>query len=168
MEYFYISQDKRYRNGPEVSHFYDKYYPNLFTPKECHRIPDKNVVYCESEKAVDMLDVISGPVFFISEAVKKVFYAYDDAICFKLFFLLNTFTDQGGLYYTPILSEIDCLERNRLDSKLYLNSKKLTGQCICRASGNQFKSGLVVNLEVAESLLRRKLKGINYQRLEVE
>lgn len=169
MEYFYISQDKRYRNAPEINHFYDRYYPNLFNPTESYRIPEKNVVYCQSEKNVDMVDIISGPVFFVSEEVKKVFSAYDDTICFKLFFLLNTVADQGQLYYVPILPEFDCL---KLDKKmrgpqLYLDSRKMEGRYICRVQGKEYNGGLVVNKEVAESLLRRRLKGISYRRLEV-
>lgn len=168
MEYFYISQDKRYRNSPEIYHFYDKYYPNLFTPEGFHQIPDKNIIYCENKKTMDMIDIISGPVIFISEAVKKVFYAYDDTICFKLFFLLNINTDQADLYYTSILPKIDCLKRNKIDDKLYLNDREIAGQYIFKASGEPFKNGIIVNMEVAESLLRRNLKGFNYQRLEVQ
>ena len=45
MEYFYISQDKRYKNPPSIVNFYDRFYPNLFCVEQEHRIPDKNVVY---------------------------------------------------------------------------------------------------------------------------
>ncbi len=39
---------------------------------------------------------------------------------------------------------------------------------LLKANKEEFRNGLIINMMVAESLLRRRLKGICYQRLEVE
>lgn len=166
-EYFLISQDKRYRNTPVIGQFFERYYPNLFCPKECSKIPDRNVVYAQSEKKTDFIDILSGPICLVSEAMKRVLEAYDDTICFKMFFVLNTLADQGELYYAPILPEIDCIQPEvKGVDKLMIDLVKAADTCIFRAYGDSFRNKLVINLEVAESLLRREFKGIHYQRLE--
>lgn len=168
MEYFLISQDKRYRNPPVINHFFDRFQPNLFYPGGSDHIPEKNIVYAQSEKNLDFIDMISGPVCLVSEPVKQVLEAYDDTIIFKMFFILNTLADQGNLYYAPIMPKIDCIKSagSGRDAKLMIDCEKASDLCICRDCKDAFRNGLVVNLEVAESLLRRKFKGINYQRLE--
>lgn len=167
MELFLIKQDKRYRNPPVINNFFDRFYPNLFCPEECYRIPDKNLVYAQSEKKLDLIDMISGPVCLVSEPVKRVLEAYDDTIIFKMFFILNTLADQGNLYYAPVVPKIDCIKPvgRGVDAKLTVDYEKVP-ECICRDGKDSFRHGLVVNLEVVESLLRRKFKGISYQRLE--
>lgn len=167
MEYFLISQDKQYRNTPVIGQFFERFCPNLFCPEGCFGIPERNVVYAQSQKKLDFIDILSGPILLVSEPVKKVLEAYDDTICFKMFFVLNTLADQGELYYAPILPQIDCIKTEVMgEHKQMVDLVKVADSCIFLAYGDSFRNKLVINLEVAESLLRREFKGIHYQRLE--
>ena len=168
MEFFLIGQDRRYKNPPVLYDFVQRFYPNLFCPEECRRIPDKNVVYAQSERPLDFLDVISGPVCLVSETVKRVLQAYDDTIVFKMFFIFNTLADEGAPYYAPVLPKLDCIrqEGRGREASLAIDCKKTGRSYVCRDGGDAFRNRLIVNLDVAESLLRRDLKGIAYQRLE--
>ncbi len=51
-------------------------------------------------------------------------------------------------------------------ASLVIDCKKTGRSYVCRDGGDAFRNRLIVNLDVAESLLRRDLKGIAYQRLE--
>ena len=170
MEYFYICQDKRYKNPPRIQNFYDQYYPNLFCPEHHDKIKDKNVVYANSRQPVEFIDLISGPVLLVSEAMYQVLLAYED-ITFKMFFILNVFTGQGEVYYAVIMEKTDCLRTEKINGEkgLILKKEKIKEEkSLLKANKEEFRNGLIINMMVAESLLRRRLKGICYQRLEVE
>lgn len=169
MEYFYISQDKRFVHAPYIKNFYDRYQPNLFCPEHIHRIPDKNVVYTKPTAMTDHVDILSGPILLISQQMRRVLDAYDD-LAYKMFFILDLSTDQGDIYYAPILAKESCLRIKEVDGKKHLlfNKNQKTEKSIRRPDKEEFRGGLVIDMMVAESLLRRRLKGIDYQRLEVE
>lgn len=169
MEYFYIYQDKRYIKAPYIENFYSSYSPNLFCPEQSDRIKDKNVVYSKPSDASEFIDFLSGPILLISEQMKRVLDAYDD-ITYKMFFILDLSSDQGEIYHAPLLPKVNCLRAEKEESKtrLILNEIKMEGRSIVKPDKDQFRGGLVIDMMVAESLLRRGIKGIHYQRLEVE
>lgn len=169
MEYFYISQDKRYIKAPYIEDFYSSYSPNLFCPEHSDRLRDKNVVYTKPSDPSEYIDFLSGPILLISEQLKRVLEAYDD-ITYKMFFILDLSSDQGEIYHAPLLPKVDCLRAEKVanNTRLILNKIKVSGRSIVKPAKDQWRGGLVIDMMVAESLLRRRLKGIHYQRLEVE
>lgn len=169
MEYFYISRDRRYRDTPYIQDFHLKYHRYQFCPEKSHKIQERNVVYSQSEKVLAYTDILSGPVFLVSEQVKRVMEAYEDGICFKMFYILNTLADQGRTYYAPILPAVRCLREGKEggQTRLVLDHSLVEGRHICQAEGEAYWGGLIISLAVTESLLRRRLLGIHYQRLEV-
>lgn len=170
MEYFFISQDRKYKNTPAIQDFYEHFSPNLFCLESGGRIPERNIVYAQSRTKLDFVDVLSGPVLLVSDLIKRVMEAYDEALEFKMFFILNTLGDQGELYYAPLLKRIrhvELSERGRNTVWGYELSQ-IEQQPICQISAELLSKGMVANLEIAESLLRRGCKGIHYQRMEVK
>ncbi len=169
MEYFYISQDKQYMNTPYIENFYKYYYPNMFCPEQSDRIPDNNVVYTKRAGVSEYIDLLSAPILLVSLRMKRVLEAYDDLL-YKMFFILNLSSDQGEIYYAPIVEKEDCLKIKKEAGKtcLVLSESKAAGKSILKPAKVEFRGGLVIDMMVAESLLRRELRGIHYQRLEVE
>lgn len=169
MDYFWIRQDERYLYLPRIRHFITKYKRSDFTIENAHKISERNVVFVDSEKLLDYVDVIDRQLFLISEGVREVFEMYDPSITYKTFCLLNNARMELKLYYSPIIPQIDGTtepnrfrEGRRTGMQLILLRERLN-RPILRVN-ELSPDGVVIRLDVAESLLRRGLYKMNLTR----
>lgn len=177
MNYFILSQDRRYtRRLPTIEKFNQLAMRNDFTRENSKKIEDINVVQASSPEPLDYIDLMDHQVFIVSKEVKKIFLMYEPSIYFKMFCMLNNKVNDGqtGEYYAPIFREIDCVSPKsefNLDKshikKLVLFKRKISHFPIFRISKIK-KETIIVRLDVAESLLRRKLRGLNFEPVEVQ
>lgn len=171
MEYFWLKQDKRYVDVPHIHRFAGTYRRSDFTVEHAYKIADRNVVFVNSEHRLDYTDVIDRQIFLVSEDVKSVFKIYDLSITFKTFCLLDNVHMDLKLYYAPIIPLIDgtdeperfCQEGRR-DREPVIRRAYLKSRPIVRLRDLP-PDGVVIRLDVAESLLRRGLFRADMARL---
>lgn len=77
MEYFWIRQDNRYIHTPIIKDFYQTMRRQNFVTDKAYRIPDYNVVFCDTDKEWDRIDVLDCQVFLVSDLVRHVFCMYE-------------------------------------------------------------------------------------------
>lgn len=176
MDYFLLRQDQRYRQVPSMENFYDLARRKDFTIHNCHKIKDINLARASSPDSLDYIDILDRHVYLVSKEVKKVFLLYDPSLQFKMFCLLNQRVEGGeaGEYYAPIFPEVDCVSPKsefNLDKshikRLVLFKRKIAHFPLFRVA-NINKESMIVRLDVLESLLRRKLRGLLFSPVEVE
>lgn len=85
MDYFCIRQDQRYRYTPVIQNFYSTFMRKDFMEDNGVRIPDKNVVFSNSAKEHDRVDILDSQMFAVSRPVKDVFRIYIPSMKFKQF-----------------------------------------------------------------------------------
>ncbi len=139
-----------------------------------HKIDDVIIFQVTAEERCEYLDVLDKQLFLISEKMMKIICKYDTDIVFKILPLIDSKRHTQENYYLPIFEDIEALDEksefnlNRtIVKKIVLNKKKIEGKKIFRIKESE-KTLIVVRLDVAESLLRRKPRGISLERLEVE
>ncbi len=173
MDYFWIQRDKRYSNLPRIRQFIIRYRASDFTVEGAHRIKDRNVVFVDSEMSLDYADVIDGQVFLISEGVKNVFQMYDPSISYKTFCLLNNVCMDLKMYYAPIMPISDGTDfssdfnKKRDRRTLPALKQEYLKRPIMRIR-ELAPDGVIIRLDVAESLLRRGLYKMNLTRMVIE
>lgn len=177
MEYFRLSQDRRYSsNIPNIQNFLKIGMRLDFTMKNHHKIKAVNTVIASAPEPLDYIDILDMQVFLVGKELKKVFLLYDPSMQFKMFCLLNQKVKEGetGEYYAPIFREIDCVSpkstHNRDKShfeKMVLFERKISHFPIFRV-GNVKMEAVIVRLDVMESLMRRKLRGMKFEQVEVD
>lgn len=174
MDYFILTQDKRYRRVPTLHGLNQPVMHRDLKPGSAYKIADVGVYFSNSEYPQDYIDIMDHQLFMVSRDMKKVFQMYDPSMRFKLFCVLNRKTNEMGEYYAPIFREIDCVSENsqfNLDKSfikhLVLHRSMIGEQSIFRVSGLR-KETVIIRLDVAESLLRRKLRGISLNRVGLE
>ncbi len=161
MEYFWIQQDNRYLHIPMIQGFYQNMRRQDFMMDRAYKIPDRNVAFCDTEQEWDCIDIVDRQVFLVSEMVRQVFSMYEKRISYKFFCCLNNRTGAYINYYAPIIPQLDCLAEKR---SIRLKKEKIGDSSIFRVK-NAEKEMVVVRLDVAESLLRRNVKGIVWNRM---
>lgn len=176
MKYFLLSQDRDYKRIPQIKNFNAIAMRKDFTPENCKRIKDINVVDVSSADPINYIDLLDMQAYLVSAKIKKVLMMYDASLRFKMFCLLNKAVNGGenGEYYAPIFRRIDCmspsskcnLDKSHIE-KMVLYKDKISHApffCVDRIK----KEAVVVRLDVGESLLRRELRGLKFEKIEVE
>ncbi len=170
MDYFWIQRDKRYTRLPRIRQFITRYRASDFTVEGAHRIGKRNVVFVDSELPLDYGDVIDGQVFLVSEGVKNVFQMYDSSIAFKTFCLLDNVRMDLHMYYAPLLPVTDGTDpadrpdRRQNRGQLPILKPEYLNRPVMRIR-ELAPDGVVVRLDVAESLLRRGLHKMGMTRM---
>jgi hypothetical protein len=171
-EYFLLSQDRRYTLTPRIiglSYVLDR---RDVSPGNMHRLPKRVIVKAESQKEYDCPDVLDAGLFLVSDGVMDVFLLYDKRLPYRPAVLLCGETVQMK-YNLPVFGEAECLhgdsERNVYNrtvvKKIVLARDALGNRSVFRIAGTYYRH-IVIRLDVAESLLRRKTRGIALYGLE--
>ncbi|WP_252232816.1 DUF1629 domain-containing protein [Clostridium sp. ZBS15] len=174
MDYFLLKQDERYTNTPRLKDMFHKINTKDINRLNAHKIDDVIIFQVTAEERCEYLDVLDKQLFLISEKMMKIICKYDTDIVFKILPLIDSKQHTQENYYLPIFEDIEALDEksefnlNRtIVKKIVLNKKKIEGKKIFRIKESE-KTLIVVRLDVAESLIRRKPRGISLEKLEIE
>ncbi|MBY6837975.1 hypothetical protein FDG50_12585 [Clostridium botulinum] len=171
---FLLKQDERYTNTPRLKDMFHKINTRNIDRLNAHKIDDVIIFQVTAEERCEYLDVLDKQLFLISEKMMKIICKYDTDIVFKILPLIDSKRHTQENYYLPIFEDIEALDEKSefnlnktIVKNIVLNKKKIEGKKIFRIKESE-KTLVVVRLDVAESLLRRKPRGISLERLEVE
>ena len=126
--------------------------------------PQRNNVY---------VDFIARPLPLISDPLKELFEKYQADIFFKPVVLFDPQWEDQILYWIMIPESVGCLSqasqfnRNGAVEKIVIDSKRAAGANIFKIA-ETVEPTIVVNLAVAESILRRDFIGIDLKKVEVD
>ena len=173
MEYFMLSQKQNIPNAIELNLKTDSSYKRrqIVEKQYADDVNDVSIVYTKDKKISFYSDVIDIPTFLVSEKVKEVFLNYDDNIIVKCVILSGENSDTQKVYWMPLMDSIDCMSsetefyKDGSLKKLVLDKTKIEGKKIFRVA-NLKEYPVIIHLDVAESLLRRFLSGIDIIKVE--
>lgn len=174
MEYFILSQKQNIPNTIKLNLKTDNGYERrqMIEKQYADDVNDVSIVYTKDKKMSFYADVIDTPTFLISEKVKEVFVNYDDSIIVKCVILSGENSDTKKVYWMPLMDCIDCMSpetefyKDGSLKKLVLDKAKIEGKKIFRVA-NLKEYPVIINLDMAESLLRRFLSGIEMTKVKV-
>lgn len=163
MDYFRVMQDERFLNTPRITNIQDIVIKRRdVTIDNADKIQDINIGFDRSKDEPDFPDILDRQLFMINEKVKEVFELYDPALQFKTICILNNPTGTSCLYYIPLFREVDCLVEEQKNSVKQRQAKQLAviesqihPFSIVKAKADA--DIILIRLDVAESLLRRKI-----------
>lgn len=172
MDYFILKQDSRYRYVPMIKHIQRKIDKKLIHEDRAHELDDLLIVHAEEKEHVNHLDIIDQQVFLVSEKMRDILAKYKEDLLFKVVCMMEK--DKQTLYYLPIFEEVDCLSR---ETSYNMNKSAITHMVLCEeAIGRRplfklaydYETYIIVRLDLAESILRRRMKGIQLIPIQVE
>ena len=160
--YFEIEQDKRIRNRFQFRDI-ESAVREEFEPEEVGQIQDRDSIYP---------DVIDAPVFLVSDSLKKLLSAYDPEVIYRRVALNQVEERIQKKYWLLLTEKIDCLDgsseqyANGWDKRIVLNREQIGRRRVFKVRDIRVPR-VFVNLEVAESILRRNFEGILLRPVEV-
>lgn len=118
-------------------------------------------------------DIIDRPVFLVSDEIKRVLELYDNSLIFKNVILTDIIYKIQKVYWLVLMEKISCLS-NKAEfdkasniKKIVLDSKKTEDKKMFLIAGIR-EVRVVINLDIAESLLRRFFLGVNLEEVGVD
>ncbi|WCN36416.1 serine protease [Aneurinibacillus uraniidurans] len=162
MRYFRIVQDERV--------------PNAVEPVGISQImeeKDPPVVQIPVRESGEFVDFIERPLPILSDRMKRVVTMHDPYVPVKLVVLVDRNEGKQEVYWHVMPPHVECLSaksefhRDGTVKRLVLEEEPIKGYPMFTIAGIRERS-IVVNLTVAESLLRRECLGIRLKRVELE
>lgn len=165
MEYFILRQDQSIQNP--------------IIPLKTGEAFDDDFVYSsvfaevvEKENAL-YLDYLDKPQRIVSDDLKKLLVKYEDNIDFTAIVFTDVKKGTQRLYWLIDIVKKNCISHETtytpdgLIKELVINPKKVELDCIFQVDTDK-ESFTIVNLDVAESMLRRPFLGFQLQRVRLE
>jgi hypothetical protein len=174
MEYFILGQDKRITNAVKPIGVSELVAKTGFTTRNWGALDDlPTQVNIAQKDYQEYVDFIANPLPLISDKLKQLFQKFDPDIFFKPVLLADQKQIRQNLYWLMVPQNCDCLSsdsefhKNLTIKRLIIDSKKASGKWIFKIAGIM-EAYIFVNLGVAESMLRRDFKGIEFKNVETE
>ncbi|MCL2611351.1 MAG: hypothetical protein FWE02_06715 [Defluviitaleaceae bacterium] len=143
MRYFIIEKDPIYITSPVITGWRNQF-------NKVEEIKDRSVFHIKSNKETVFTDIISSPFLLFSDEVFKIIRQYERTIKSKIIALVDLENSTNAIYHLPI--NIEIIE----------NTKDIKDKAIFYVE-NEEKTKIIINLDLAESILRRNLKGFEFK-----
>lgn len=174
MEYYLI---KQYAAAPVVPVLLEREkYRYLLDKENYDSMPANSIGYYEYGTGAEFPGVMKHPTFMVNKTIRDVFAMYDDSICFKSIVLLPNAIDKSAeaseKYYIPNLKRHECMDESAevlpdgTIKVLVLNHKKMVNDDVFQVGGI-IHNKIVVSLRLAESISRRGVYGIEFERVTI-
>jgi len=172
MDYFILEQKENMSNAVKLLAEADNPLERkqVLTKEQAKDINELSRIYVLGDGDSIYPAIIDTPVFLVSDTVKKLLQLYEDSLIFKCTVLANKEGSQV-VYWLTLMDEVNCLSsaseftKDGSLKKLVIDKEKLQGRKIFRVGGVREKL-VVINQDIAESLLRRFLLGIQLTAIE--
>lgn len=170
--YFFMEQDNELMDVIGLRDFdiYGK--RHIFTLQDGEGLNDITILYMDENKGECAPDFIMSPVYMISEMGWRVIQMYEDDLISRKIVLIYKEQERQLTYYHLLLQEIEALHEsteyypNGMPRRMVLSLSRISDHKAFLLSDSKIKLP-VVSQEVAESLLRRHVMGVNFREIEV-
>lgn len=174
MRYFLLSQSDSLVKPIVIDGLDPQYYKYNITEKDWERIPDMIVAYFQNSMECEVSAVLKQPTLMIDNEMKQLFELYDSKLDFKgIQIFSNKIEDRlGYLYWVVKCPEAECLHEtskvyaNGMLEEIVLDRTKLPDRPVFKIA-SVMQNTMIVNLPVAESILRRNWLGIGLKEVAV-
>ena len=119
-------------------------------------------------------DVLTHPLFMVSKGVAEVMSFYDASIDYKIAVLFDLEAKISKTYFIPILDHVECLAEGtefNLDHSVIrhaiIDPNRTMGKPVFKLAGVK-NTYIVIRLDFAESLLRRRAVGLKLKEICVK
>ena len=173
--YFLIGTDEKYEPVPLMIDVRKSIKEEYLEEGESYKQAGISLVSIRDsfDENIKYPDIIDQGVFMISDEAYKIFKLYEPATVIKRVLLMEEHSSKAYEYIIPILKKIDCLsnrtvfKRGKYIDKGVLIEKKIPDIALFKIP-NIDGMCTVARLDFVESLLKRDMKGIFLQTLEIE
>lgn len=132
--------------------------------ERAHLLPRREVIGIETNESTFFAGVMLSPFILFSEEVFNVIKMYKPSMNGRQIILLDSDKSFSKLYYIPIIEKVEVV-KDKENGKLEIREKNLRDASIFMENDSREP---IINLDIAESLLKRKIRGIDLKSVEID
>ncbi|MBU7314292.1 imm11 family protein [Paenibacillus oleatilyticus] len=172
MEYYILAQDERITEFEEPAGIAKSVDQRMLRNEEGRAALEHTILQFYTQGKGEYIDFIDRPIPLVSDALKAIFERYQPNVYYKLVVLADVKAMKQSLYWIAVpetvngLSEESEWNRNDTLKRPMLEPNRLGHYKIFRIA-ERLEDFIVVDLDVAESILRYDLKGITLKKIDV-
>lgn len=173
MKYFILRQDEQFQNGPVLGSWKESMNQNWLCKDDFYKINERQVVSITTTVNTVFPAIITSPYLIVSEKVLSVIRLYGDMALTKDVVLVDSLRQVIKPYFLTLLDEVEAEnydERCEKGTKSTITLKQKGSPLITKNIFIIELSGrkeIIVNLDLAESILRRNAMGICLEEVEI-
>ncbi|WP_313260163.1 hypothetical protein [Lacrimispora sp.] len=174
MKYFVLRPDEKFCDGPILGNQKNAFDLNWICREHFYKIPKRNIIPVFTAKDTIFPSIITSPYVLVSETVRSVFEMYGDMILAKDVVLVDSVKGCMKQYFMVVLEELT----GEVETEKNVGGLKKT--FILKSEGRPLvdrnifmmeldrRRDIVINLDLAESILRRDAHGISLEEIELK
>jgi hypothetical protein len=174
MQYFRLTQDVDFVHAPRIPELFRQIDWRDAVPEKCHKIADVTLFSITAKTPLDFIDLLDKPLFLVSRPLKDLLRLYMPALEWRIVIITDRERQAQATYHLPIFAPLDCLSAKSLQTPdnsrikhLILTPLPQLYPPLFRVRHNM-ETIIIARLDAAESILRRKLRGLGLQQVELE
>jgi len=172
MKYFELTLDRdTYKTAPRLINWYRVQDVQLIKWESYHKLKKRQIYNIEPSLETIFTDIVSFPFLLVSSMVKDTIRLYGDEVVFKEIILLDSKNELEQVYYLPVMQENCEIELLHIMRNDHMDFHKNIPQWIdgrnifwIKQKGERHT---IINLDLAESLLRRNAVGIQLKEVRL-
>lgn len=175
MKYYKLADTPELSHAPKLKDWYGRFEVRNITLKGFPNLPDRELIFVESEPEMKFTDIVRFPFLLISPQVKKVIKMYREVCFTKEIVLYDQKNDRPELYYLPVLEENDQIqlviqqyEDGRCTEQIGQPTRQkatVSKHLFWVTQGD--KRHTILSLDLAESLIRRGVTGLGLKEVQL-
>lgn len=174
MKYFILKPDERFFDGLILRNQRNAFNHSWICREHFYKIPKRNIISVTTTKDTIFPAVITSPYLLVSEVVRSVIEMFGDMVLAKDVVLVDSENGCMKQYFMVVLEELT----GEIEAEK--NVGGLKKKVILRIEGKPLKErnifmmeldrcrDIVISLDFAESILRRKVQGIRLEEIELK
>lgn len=174
LNYFIVSQDHRISNCVEPIGIAQVIKKEMLTEEGMKELENYDLQFQVLEKSTNnFLDFIEKPIPLLSDTLKRIMNKYEPQMPFVPVVLVELAKLEQQLYWLIIPPTIDCLSEKTeffpdgTVKQLVIKEDLAEPYTIFKVKGIK-EDYLIINIALAESILRREFKGIQLKKVKTE
>lgn len=175
MKYFILKQDERYKNTPIIKGIpQEAISPRDLYEKNYNLMPKVTRLETYNSEPIDFIDIITNPILMMSKKTMDVVKMYMPKLSTRDITIVDITGNQTKVYKIPLIPRINCLtEESRLNEnqsnikKCKIDFKKVKHTPLFYIKESKLDC-VVMRLDMIESILKRRIRGIMPEEIKVE
>lgn len=171
MKYFKLQNSPDLKYGPQLKNWYGKFDVRNISLDKYPKLPEQELFLLEPSNKLIFTDIILFPFLLVSPMIHEVIKMYRDTCYFRQIILLDQDQKKSEVYYLPVLREVSGIQflgktyeentqvpyvEQHLKDPLIINNNIFWIK-------DSTKRHTIISLDIAESLLRRNVRGLGIQ-----
>ena len=169
MRYFVIDKNYSITNSPYMTNLHSKVNVEHINYNDYWKIRKRNIIKISGNPCTVFPDILSSPLFLVTQKVWKVISLYEPHTKFRQLVLLDSANTLMEVYHLPILQNINNFYweiQGTSAKKIFIKYDDVKNMSVLKIV-DLYDTYTILRMDIAESLLFRGYTGLRFKEVNL-